>query len=166
MKKNILLSKSAAWKFWWLVLKTINKPLYGSRKKPKSINLQKNRRKTEIKIYRALSWLSPDWFFLYYDHLFIQYPWMIILSFNSLPIIFSQVPTSYGWFLLSFRCKSSWIFKLFLVFFWFLYKGLCIVFETSHQNFKAALFLNNINCFHCLIIIYLCFWRFETLKKY
>ena len=135
-------------------------------KKTKINKFTEKQEENREKIYKALSWLSPDWFFLYYDHLFIQYPWMIILSFNSLPIIFSQVPTSYGWFLLSFRCKSSWIFKLFLVFFWFLYKGLCIVFETSHQNFKAALFLNNINCFHCLIIIYLCFWRFETLKKY
>ena len=144
-----------------------NKQTFVWKQKNTKINKFTGKQEENIgKKYIALSWLSPEWFFLLYDHLFIHYPWMIILSLNYLPIIFSKVPTSYAWFLLSFRCKSSSIFKLFFDVFLFSYKDLCITFETSHQNFQAALFLNNINCFHCFRTIYLCFWHFETLKKY
>ena len=122
-----------------------NKQTFVWKQKNTKINkFTEKQEKNREKIYKALSWLSPDWFFLCYDHLFIHYPWMIILRFDSLPIIFSQVPTSYAWFLLSFRCKSSSIFKLFWCFFCFLYISLCVVFEISHQNFQAALLLNNI----------------------
>ena len=128
MKKYILLRKRCSLEILMACFKNNKQTFVWKQKNTKINKFTGKQEENKGKKYIALSWLSPEWFFLLYDHLFIHYPWMKILSLNSLPIIFSQVPTSYGWFLLSFRCKSSWIFKLFFWCFSGFYTKVCVLF--------------------------------------